>query len=77
MQYNRFKRWTLVYDGGYKYGFITTNLFESLKKCRTLLLEALVEFTYNKIVQYFCQHREEASHTRHTFPSLIWKKIIY
>lgn len=61
------KKWTLAYDGGYKYSCMATNLSKSLnsvlKNCRALSLKALVKFTYDKLVQYCCQRQEETSHT--------------
>lgn len=74
------QKWTIAYDGGHRYGCMTTNLSELLnsvlKKCRALPHKALVEFIYEKLVQYFCQYREEASHTMYQFPSIIWRKYV-
>lgn len=45
-----FQKWTLAYDGGYRYGCMTTNLCETLNsvlnKCCALPLKALVEYIY-------------------------------
>ena len=49
--------WTQSHDGGRRFGAMTTNISECLngvlKGARGLPIAALVEFTWNKLVQYF------------------------
>ncbi|KAI5649312.1 hypothetical protein M9H77_35317 [Catharanthus roseus] len=58
------EKWTRLHDGGHRHGIITTNISEALnsvlKKARVLPLKAMVELIFNKLVNYFYQHREEA-----------------
>ncbi|KAI5672977.1 hypothetical protein M9H77_13341 [Catharanthus roseus] len=67
------EKWTLLHDGGHRHDIRTTNIFEALnsvlKKARVLLLKALVELIFNKLVKYFHQHREEAENCVHPFPT--------
>ncbi|XP_065635900.1 uncharacterized protein LOC112013214 [Quercus suber] len=55
--------WTQSYDGGRRFGAMTTNISECfngvLKGARGLPIAALVEFTWNKLVQYFHDRRKE------------------
>ena len=55
--------WTQSHDGGRRFGAMTTNISKCfngiLKGARGLLIAALVEFTWSKLVQYFHdQHKE-------------------
>ncbi|CAH9080824.1 unnamed protein product [Cuscuta epithymum] len=55
------EKWALCFDGGCRYGILTTNLSESfnhaLKGCRTLPITALVRATFDKSVQLFVERR--------------------
>ena len=55
--------WTQSHDGGRHLGAMTTNVSECfngvLKGARGLPIVALVEFTWNKLVQYFHNRRKE------------------
>ena len=59
------QKWTLAYDGGYRYGCMTTNLSESLnsvlKKARALPLKALIHMVFSKCAKYFHDHRNESN----------------
>ncbi|XP_050258846.1 uncharacterized protein LOC126703818 [Quercus robur] len=58
------EKWTLAYDGGHRYGAMTTNLSESfngiLKSARNLPITALVELTYYCCVAYFADRYTKA-----------------
>ncbi|KAI5681454.1 hypothetical protein M9H77_02682 [Catharanthus roseus] len=75
------EKWTLLHDGGYRHGIITTNISEAfnsvLKKARVLPLKALVELIFNKLVRYFHQHCEEAQNCVHPFPTRIFDKFLW
>ena len=55
--------WTQSHDGGRCFGVMITNISECfnsvLKGARGLPIVALVEFTWNKLVQYFHDWRKE------------------
>ena len=55
--------WTQSHDGGRRFGAMTINISECfngvLKGARGLPIAALVEFTWNKLVQYFHDRRKE------------------
>ncbi|KAI5652870.1 hypothetical protein M9H77_30057 [Catharanthus roseus] len=55
------EKWTLLHDGGHRYGIMTINISEALnsvlKKARVLSLKPLVELIFNKLVKYFHQHQ--------------------
>ena len=55
--------WTQSHDGGRHFGAMTTNISECfngvLKGARGLPIAALVEFTWNKLVQYFHDRNKE------------------
>ena len=55
--------WTQSHDGGRRFGAMTTNISECfngvLKGARGLPIAALVEFTWNKLVQYFHDRNKE------------------
>ncbi|CAH9097420.1 unnamed protein product [Cuscuta epithymum] len=59
------EKWALCFDGGCRYGILTTNLSESfnnaLKRCRTLPISALVRATFDKLVQLFAQRRTDVA----------------
>ncbi|KAI5658211.1 hypothetical protein M9H77_27004 [Catharanthus roseus] len=59
---------------------MTTNISEALnsvlKKARVLPLKALVELTFNKLVKYFHQHKEEAENCVHPFLTRIFDKFL-
>jgi hypothetical protein len=66
------KKWALSHDGENRYGCMTINLSESLnsvlKKIRALLIQALVDAIFTKVVENFNLHRSEASHCNKPFP---------
>ncbi|KAI5661660.1 hypothetical protein M9H77_20983 [Catharanthus roseus] len=74
------EKWTLLHDGGHRHGIMTTYISEALnsvlKKSRVLLLKALVELIFNKLVKYFHQHREETENCVHPFPTRIFDKFL-
>nr|GMC82799.1 uncharacterized protein LOC109179324 [Ipomoea batatas] len=53
--------WALSYDGGYRFGIMTTNSSESfnntLKGCRMLLVTAIARLTFNKLVAMLFNRR--------------------
>ena len=55
--------WTQSHDGGRRFGAMTTNILECfngvLKGAQGLPIVALVEFTWNKLVQYFHDRHKE------------------
>ena len=55
--------WTQSYDGGRRFGAMTTNISECfngvLKGERGLPIAALVEFTWSKLVEYFHDRHKE------------------
>ena len=55
--------WSQSHDGGRRFGAMTTNILECfngvLKGARGLPIATLVEFTWNKLVQYFHDRRKE------------------
>ena len=57
------KKWTQAYDGGFRYGLMTTNIVECingvLKRARMLPITALVEVTFYQCVTYFEKRRAE------------------
>jgi hypothetical protein len=62
------KKWTLAYDeGGFRYGIMTTYSSESFNRVftgvRSLLVSVIVEFSFMKCNEYFCEevgaHAEE------------------
>ena len=58
------EQWTLAFDGGYRYGYMTTNLSKSynavLKEARKLPVAALVEKTFYNCARYFVTRHAEA-----------------
>ncbi|XP_065629548.1 uncharacterized protein LOC136067505 [Quercus suber] len=58
--------WTQLYDGGYRYGAMTTNVSECfngvLKGARGLPIAAMVEFTHSKLVAYFHDRHKGITH---------------
>ncbi|XP_019434322.1 PREDICTED: uncharacterized protein LOC109340995 [Lupinus angustifolius] len=59
------EKWSQAYDGGRRYGHMTTNLAECingvLKGSRALPITALVRATYYRLNEWFNEHRNEAS----------------
>ena len=55
------KKWTQAYDGGFRYGLMTTNIVECingvLKGARMLPITTLVEVTFYRCVTYFEKRR--------------------
>lgn len=58
------EKWTQAWDGGRRYGHMTSNLVECvngvLKKCRHLPVAALVKCTYYKLATMFAGRAREA-----------------
>ncbi|CAH1427413.1 unnamed protein product [Lactuca virosa] len=76
-------RWTLAYDGGRRYGLLTTNLSEIfnsvLKGARFLPITACVQLTFYRMVHYFEVRRplgssSQANGDAHT-PHVIAKQV--
>ncbi|KAA0062960.1 serine/threonine-protein phosphatase 7 long form-like protein [Cucumis melo var. makuwa] len=57
------EKWTQAHDGGFRYGWMTTNLSECmngvLKGARMLPINALAQIAFFKCVSYFKKRREE------------------
>ena len=57
------KKWTRAYDGGWRYSFQTSNMAESfnsvLKGIRGMPVNAIVEFTFTKLVAMFNKKHED------------------
>ena len=57
------KKWTQAYNGGFRYGLMTTNIVECLngvlKGARMLPITALVEVAFYRYVTYFEKRRVE------------------
>ncbi|CAH9137623.1 unnamed protein product [Cuscuta epithymum] len=77
------EKWALCFDGGCRYGILTTNLSESfnhaLKGCRTLPITALVRATFDKSVQLFVERRNAGmmwNQSGYQFPEKIRKQIM-
>jgi len=55
------EKWSLYYDGGYRYGVMTTNMSEVfngvLKGARCLPITALVKMTFHRVNSYFATRR--------------------
>ncbi|KAL0917559.1 hypothetical protein M5K25_012628 [Dendrobium thyrsiflorum] len=55
-------KWTLIFDGGFRYGVMTTNAFEAfngiLKRARGLPVQALITAIYYNIVRMFIRRLE-------------------
>jgi hypothetical protein len=63
------EKWAQIYDGGLRYGHMTTNLVECinsvLKRARYLPIKALVESTYHRLGKLFAKKgRDAESHIR-------------
>ena len=60
---NGVEKWTQLHDGRFRYGWMTTNLFdcinEVLKEAQMLPITALAQLTFYKCVKYFEKRREE------------------
>ena len=61
------EKWTLAYDGGQRFGMMTTNLFECfngvLKNACFLSVTLLVQLTFFQLLSYFdgrCAQVEDA-----------------
>ena len=56
------EKWALSYDGGRRYGIMTTNMFEVfngvLKGACNLPITALVQLTFYRVNSYFTVRRE-------------------
>ncbi|KAL0340433.1 UNVERIFIED_CONTAM: hypothetical protein Sradi_4560100 [Sesamum radiatum] len=59
------EKWTASYDGGWRHGIMTTNMFECingvLKGVRRLPVTAIVELTFDRSVYYFQERRAKCS----------------
>ncbi|RVW43332.1 hypothetical protein CK203_070261 [Vitis vinifera] len=59
------EKWALSYDGGRRYGIMTTNMSEVfngvLKGARTLPITALVQLTFYRVNSYFTVRREHGA----------------
>ncbi|KAI5682499.1 hypothetical protein M9H77_03727 [Catharanthus roseus] len=74
------EKWTLLHDGEHRHGMMATNILEALnsvlKKTRVLSLKVLVELIFNKLVNYFNQHCQEAQNSVHPFPIRVFNKFL-
>ncbi|XP_065615701.1 uncharacterized protein LOC136061628 [Quercus suber] len=70
--------WTQLYDGGYRYGAMTTNVSECFngvsKGARGLPIAAMVEFTHSKLVAYFHDRHKEITHDLSI--AKVWSKYV-
>ncbi|RYR27904.1 hypothetical protein Ahy_B01g051981 [Arachis hypogaea] len=76
------KQYALAFDGGYRWGHMTTNLVECinsvLKGARNLPITALVEATFYRLNELFTQKRAEAEariNAGHVFTEHVTSKI--
>ena len=58
------EKWALTFDKGYRYGAMTTNVFEcfhgALKGARSLPITAMMKYTWFKLNSYFNDHRNKS-----------------
>ena len=58
------EKWALTFDKGYRYGAMTTNVFECfngvLKGARSLSITAMVKYTWFKLNAYFDDCRNKS-----------------
>ncbi|XP_057535402.1 uncharacterized protein LOC130813584 [Amaranthus tricolor] len=56
------RQWTLIHDGGHRYGVKTTNMSEAfngvMKRERCLLITSLVRMTFFRVNEYFATRRD-------------------
>ena len=57
-------KWALTFDKSYRYGAMTTNVFDCfngvLKGARSLPITAMVKYTWFKLNAYFDDHRNKS-----------------
>lgn len=77
-----FSQWSAAFDGGKRYGIMTTNVSESvngaLKEVRQLPITALVAATFKRCVEYFAARRTAYAKERDTgnkFPETVRKLL--
>ena len=65
-------KWTLTIDKGYRYGVMTTNIFECfngvLKGARSLPIMAMVKYTWFKLIAYL-DRKSTRLNSSHAIPS--------
>ena len=58
------EKWALTFDKGYRYGAMTTNIFECfngvLKGAHSLSITVMVKYTWFKLNSYFNDHRNKS-----------------
>ncbi|XP_025662094.1 uncharacterized protein [Arachis hypogaea] len=76
------EQYALAFDGGYRWGHMTTNLVECinsvLKGARNLLVTALVKATFYRLNELFTRKRAEAEaqiNSGHVFSELVTSKL--
>ncbi|XP_025673585.1 uncharacterized protein [Arachis hypogaea] len=76
------EQYALAFDGGYRWGHMTTNLVECinsiLKGARNLLVTALVKAMFYRLNELFTRKRVEAEthiNARHVFSELVTSKL--
>ncbi|KAI3779089.1 hypothetical protein L2E82_08571 [Cichorium intybus] len=70
-------QWCLLYDANHRWGFLTTNISESmnnaLRGARQLPIRACIDLTFNRTVQLFRKHSANAMNCNTPLPSRMWR----
>ncbi|KAL4575286.1 hypothetical protein LXL04_022128 [Taraxacum kok-saghyz] len=70
-------QWCLLYDNHHRWGFLTTNISESmnhaLRGARQLPIRACIDLTFNRTVQLFRKHSDIAMNYNTPLPSRMWR----
>ncbi|KAL4566685.1 hypothetical protein LXL04_030806 [Taraxacum kok-saghyz] len=70
-------QWCLLYDNHHRWGFLTTNISESmnhaLRGARQLPIRACIDLTFNRTVQLFRKHSDIAMNCNTPLPSRMWR----
>ncbi|KVI01541.1 MULE transposase domain-containing protein, partial [Cynara cardunculus var. scolymus] len=73
-------QWCLLYDKSRRWGFLTTNISESmnnaLRGARQLLIKACIDLTFNRTVQLFRKHSDIAMNCNTPLPSRMWRLFV-
>ena len=73
-------QWCLLYDEDRRWGFLTTNISESmnnaLRGARQLPIRACIDLTFNRTVQLFRKHSENAMKCNTPLPSRMWRLFL-
>ncbi|KAI3510380.1 hypothetical protein L1887_17323 [Cichorium endivia] len=73
-------KWCLLYDKNHRWGFLTTNISESmnnaLRGARQLPIKACIDLTFNRTVQLFIKHSDTAMKCNTPLPSRMWRLFV-